>query len=70
MAESISQRLNAAGFSDAQVRELRALFEAVVDEVAAVSDSVVVMATKLDAETLSASDYEDDCTPAIGNLTI
>lgn len=70
MAQSISQRLNAAGFSDAQVRELRALFEAVVTDVSAVSSSVVTMATKLDAESLSASDYEDDCTPATGNLTI
>lgn len=69
MAQSISQRLNAAGFSDGQVRELRALFEAVVDEVTALKAATVGLAAKLDDDgTVTDTNYEALWTPSTGNL--
>lgn len=70
MAQSISQRLNAAGFSDAQTRELRSLFEAVVDDVAALKAATVGIAAKLDDDgTVTDTDYEALWTPSTGNIT-
>ena len=69
MAQKISQQLNGAGFSDAQVRALAALFGATVDEFAAFKASVVGLAAKLDDDaTVTDTNYEALWTPATGNL--
>lgn len=70
MAQSINQHLNGADFSDAQRRALRAVLEAVVDEVTALKAATVGLAAKLDDDaTVTDTNYEALWTPSTGNLT-
>lgn len=68
MAESVAQRIAAVPDSRT-ANELYALFEALRADVVALRAAVLEMGTKLDAETLSASDFNEDAATTLGTIS-